>query len=373
MAITQQNQIVLILIGDGVATSFTYSFSKFYETITNDAGQITAPNTLPTSVSVQSVNGAVPVGTTATLDGFGNLVLTFPSAFSGQGQCIVNLEFASGTLAGTTAAWTSATALNTTWTLPLSGAESVLLGIVVTGTVTAGNLNFEVSMDGATWFATQGTLPTYFQFLIGAWTPASGNAALTFDTAGYSYFRVRLNPVITGSGTVTFIIQAVQNPVITDLIAGMVGTYNSSAPALVSGGVAAVQLDAYGNTFVNVSRRSQVVPETGNIASATAATLCPAQGAGIFADLATLVLSLREGATANVFFGVNISDGTKTYRFNFMSQDVTTFQPGAPFSVCFDPPMPATTANIAWTIALTSATDTPSVDYIATFVKQQAE
>lgn len=206
MAIQQLATIQLNLLGDGVATVFTYSFNKLYETTLGDGGFITAPYTLPTSAVLTSTTGPLPSGN-ATLDGFGNLILTFNSAWSGIGTATVQLDFASGTLSGTTAAWTSATAANTTWTLPLNGSNSVEIGFVVSGTVTAGTLLFEVSQDGAAWFPVQGALSNSYTSLTG-WTPGVGSLPVQFDVSGFAYIRLRLNPVITGSGTVTFIIQS---------------------------------------------------------------------------------------------------------------------------------------------------------------------
>lgn len=265
--------------------------------------------------------------------------------------------------------WTSSTPLNTVLEIPVGSASSISVPIVVTGTITAGVVSFQVSSDGINWLPIQGTLSASFQ-PIEAWSLASGNTAVSFNVAGYSYFRAQLTTVITGTGTVTLIEQSALQS-LSLVSAGAVATYNSTAPSPSNGSGVPMQADAYGNLFVNDGRRSQVVSATGNIASATAATLLAAQGAGVYADLSSLVLTLREGATANVFFGVNISDGTKTYRFNFMSQDVVTFAPSHPVLMSFNPPLPATNANVAWTIALTSATDTPSVDYVCTFVQQK--
>src|ERR1700675_1255644 len=146
MSITSQSVIELVLVGDGTSTSFTYSFNTLYETILGDGvGSVTSADTLPSSVSINSTDGSIPSGGTASLDGFGNLVLSFPSGWTGSGRCFINLEFNSGTLSGTTAAWTSATASNTTWTLPLNGNSSVMVGFVVSGTITAGTILFEVS------------------------------------------------------------------------------------------------------------------------------------------------------------------------------------------------------------------------------------
>jgi hypothetical protein len=371
MSIQQAVTCEFILIGDGASTTFTYSFDKLF-TFAVDDGLVINPSALPSSVTMTNVAGAIPTGGSASLDGFGNIVLTFPSAWSGQGTVYLTLEFNSGTLAGTTAAWTSATAVNTTWTLPLAGSTSVLVPFVVTGTVTAGTILFSASADGTNFFPVQGYLPTGFQ-TTSSWTPAIGNTAISFNLAGYAYLRLTLSVVIAGTGTVTFIMQGTSANSVNQVAAGIQGIYNSAAPIPAAGAASPVQVDAYGNIFVNEIRRSQVVPATGNIASATAATLLAAQGAGIFADMSSLVLTLREGATANIFFGVLVSDGTNSYRFNFLAQDVTTQPPSSPFQLSFNPPIPAHAANTAWTIALTSATDSPSVDYIAVFVKQQAE
>lgn len=206
MAIQQIANFTLLLNGDGSSTSFTYSFSQFFELINDDAGQFINFGTLPSSVVISNVSSPIPSGGTASLDGFGNLILNFPSAWSGVGTVYLVANFNSGTLAGTTAAWTSATAANTAWTLPLNGAPSVMVGFVVSGTVSSGTILFEISQDGAAWLPIQGAIADGYTALTG-WTSGVGSRAVQFDTAGYAYFRLRLNPVITGAGTVTFIIQ----------------------------------------------------------------------------------------------------------------------------------------------------------------------
>jgi hypothetical protein len=271
-----------------------------------------------------------------------------------------------------TAAWTSATAANTTLVMSVQGLQTVLIPISVSGTITAGILGFSVSADNVNFLAIQGTAPAGFQ-PTGGWNLSSGSTGLQFNVAGYSYIRVTLNPAITGSGTATVSIQGVNSPAITLITAGLAAQYSSSAPQPGAGSYAQMQVDSWGSLFVNESRRSQIVPVTGNIASTTAATLVAAQGAGIFTDLASLVLTCRLGTTAPVLFGVNVSDGTNTYRFNLSSESTATGGGNPPLTINFDPPLVATSANTAWTIALTSATDAPSVDYVATFVKQKAE
>jgi hypothetical protein len=144
----------------------------------------------------------------------------------------------------------------------------------------------------------------------------------------------------------------------------------TTAPSLTTGQSVAVQCDYVGSQFVKPYRRSQTKAATGSIASTTAATLLAAQAAGIFADLAVLVLTLGGESTA-AYITVNISDGTNTYKFAFSSEAIGTAGAGSwPMTINFDPPIPATTAATAWTIALSAADAT--VYYVANFVLQKA-
>lgn len=384
MAIQQIETINLQLQGDGVATTFLFGFNKLFAFYLNGDTPLSF-GTIPSSALVASQNGTLPAGATASIDGFGNLTITFPSAPANGAIGVVSIQVffnSNAILSGTTSAWTSATAVNTTWTLPLNGSTATSIGFIVSGSITGGVIAFQVSQDGSNWLPIQGAIANGFTALTG-WTFGVGSQAVQFDVSGYAYIRLLLSTALVGTGTLTFILQGTSVGIEPTVVVGQTiassnqtqdnAIYNSSAPAPASGATVGLQADAFGNVFVNNIRRSQVIPVTGNIAATAAATVLAAQGAGVFADLSSLILTLREGATANVFFGVNVSDGTKTYRFNFMSQDVTTFQPAAPLVMNFDPPLPATNANTAWTIALTSATDSPSVDYVGTFTLQKAE
>lgn len=205
MAIQQAVNVTLLLIGDGVATQFTYSFDQLFN-LTPDSGFIINASTVPQAASI--IGGTAGTGT-ASLDSFGNLVLNFNSAPAAgvNNECQIQLLFNSGTLAGTTQAWTSATAVNTTWTLPLNGNNAVQVGFVASGTLTGGTIVFEVSQDGANWFPIQGAISNGYTALTG-WTPGVGSLPISIDVAGFAYFRNRLSSVLIGSGTVTFIIQS---------------------------------------------------------------------------------------------------------------------------------------------------------------------
>lgn len=71
------------------------------------------------------------------------------------------------------------------------------------------------------------------------------------------------------------------------------------------------------------------------------ATLIAAQGAGLFTDILTLVL------TASAAGSVTLSDGTNTYTFNLAIGTV---------SIPLPVPLKATTANTAWTFNGASST-----------------
>lgn len=79
----------------------------------------------------------------------------------------------------------------------------MLLTIVQTGTVTAGQINFEVSDDGNTWYPLPGFVQGSFTIFTN-WQPSFGSpVALQFAPAGFSFYRMRLSTVLTGSGSVT--------------------------------------------------------------------------------------------------------------------------------------------------------------------------
>ena len=235
-----------------------------------------------------------------------------------------------------------------------------LASTTITGTVAVSGTFFpaiqpvSISSDDGTALTTSGfgTAPPP------AGSPA-GSQALAVNASIFSGTTAvsSSNPLITGS------------------------QYNSVAPAPNSGQTLARQCDSYGNVFVNNLRRSQTMPVSGTVTSAVVTTLLVGQGAGVYTDLATVYLSIRESNLVNVFFGIVISDGTKNYRFNAFSQDVTTFVPYAIPPASFDPPLPSTNSNTAWTITLSSnsaqgsppVADAVTVDYVCTFVKQGAE
>jgi hypothetical protein len=83
-----------------------------------------------------------------------------------------------------------------------------------------------------------------------------------------------------------------------------------------------------------------------------ATTILAAQAAGIFADITTIVLTAT-GATAAAFT-VTLGDGTAGYIYDMTTGAATST--GTQININFQPPLPATSAATAWTLAMSSAT-----------------
>jgi hypothetical protein len=109
-----------------------------------------------------------------------------------------------GALAESTAAWTSATTVNTAVTVNTAGYSTIAVTLNQGTTLTGGVVTFEVSDTTAFTNAYQisailasGSSPAATYSLV-----ASTNATAIFNVAGYAAFRVRLSTVISGTGTV---------------------------------------------------------------------------------------------------------------------------------------------------------------------------
>ena len=162
------------------------------------------------------------------------------SSWTAQSLSLPPSNFVSGV-------WTNATATSTALLLTLAGASNVLLYIENSGTITAGTVGYQVSPDGASWFAIQGMASNGF-LPSGGFNLTGNNACLMFNTAGYSFFRVILTIAIVGSGSSTLSIQGTSAPSIqlltvgqslaSNLNATVVGAGTAGTP---SGGVVSVQ------------------------------------------------------------------------------------------------------------------------------------
>jgi hypothetical protein len=109
----------------------------------------------------------------------------------------------SGTVTRGSAAWTSATGVDTAVSVAVTGYGAVLVVLNQTTTLTAGSINFEYSDDGgATWYAAPGIQQNGPFQLTSYGFQANTKEQFRFNVSGATNFRARLNPVITGSGTV---------------------------------------------------------------------------------------------------------------------------------------------------------------------------
>jgi hypothetical protein len=206
MALQEIIPITVTLQGDGASTTFTYSLNRLPLAAVGGGRLLNFSSGLPTSVTYDSANSSV--AGSASIDVNGNLLITLNSALGNgvNADVTVDLLFNSGSIAATNVAWTSATALNTTVSIPTTGVGTVLLTYnPVSSAFTAGTTLFEASDDGGTtWYAMVGERGAQ-QF-----TPDIGyvlNAqqqTWQFTIAGFTNFRVRLSVAILGSGTANF-------------------------------------------------------------------------------------------------------------------------------------------------------------------------
>ena len=105
-----------------------------------------------------------------------------------------------------TASWTSATPLNTALTVNSTNFTNSTVSVHMTGSVTSGSLNFEISDDGTTFypvtcFPSGSASTTVFLNSTAAYGMSNGPAMFQCANYGDVQFRVRLNPVVGGTGT----------------------------------------------------------------------------------------------------------------------------------------------------------------------------
>lgn len=179
------------------------------------SGTVTAnQGTSPWVENVSQFGGsAVVTGTGVSGAGIPRVTVSNDSAIV-QGTAAANTAGWPTTMGGVTegtAAWTSATGLNTTLQLATTGMSSVALYISESGSVTGGVLTFEVS-DSVGFTNAYPILGVKAGVASVANTsvPAIVNIALNglvnniilFNVSGMLFFRIRLSTVIAGAGTV---------------------------------------------------------------------------------------------------------------------------------------------------------------------------
>jgi len=205
-----------------------------------------------------------------------------------------------------------------TATLAVNGASGT--AIQITGTFVA-TLQFEGTVDGTNWvslFSTpNGTATTVTSATaVGMWLAKSG---------GFSQIRVRASAYTSGTAVVT--IRAGQ------------GTGNVTIDTPVRLNQTRALSDSQGTTCTTVA----------------ATSVLAAGGAGVFHDLANITI-INGAATATV---ATLSDGTKTYLYPLAAAI------GSGCVISLPTPRKATTANVAWTVALSVASTVQvHLDYV---------
>jgi hypothetical protein len=116
----------------------------------------------------------------------------------------VNQPVINAASASVTATWTSATALNTALTANATGYGTVEFSVILAGSVISGTLMFESSDDGGTtWFPFVATKTSQLPNDINQTYAMGGNISQAFqgNISGFTQFRIRLSPAITGTGS----------------------------------------------------------------------------------------------------------------------------------------------------------------------------
>jgi hypothetical protein len=135
--------------------------------------------------------------------------------------CILAMMFIASTVSAQWAmkaqqsfsAWTSATAQDTALAVPVVSYSTVAVTLSATSTMTAGTLNFELSNDnGSTYPFAIACVRTDSAAYESTFALAVTSKSWQCSVGGFTHFRIRLNPAITGSGTATVRIQATQAP-----------------------------------------------------------------------------------------------------------------------------------------------------------------
>lgn len=154
------------------------------------------------------------------------------------------------------------------------------------------------------------------------------------------------------------------------------GEYLSTAPAPTTGQYSALQTDYAGCLFVKHLRRSQLVVKGTTISnSAAATTVVTAPGAGLFADLSSLLISVTPLAAgvAPISFTATLSDGTNSFIYDLQATQIGTAvlvsNSAPPLIIEYNPSVPATTAATAWTLQLSVATVTVHITTVAILQK----
>jgi hypothetical protein len=178
-----------------------------------------------------------------------------------------------------TATWNSGTTNNTVLSLAVQGYGVVQAAAVITPTLSAGSLSFEVSDDlGTTWWPIYGVQTGTFTANNTYSLNGTPSATWDFSVGAYTNFRIRLNPVITGAGSVVVRMQAESLPRDVTMVVGQ-----GTAPWTVSSiseGVTGSAVPASAD-YLGIKVGSNLVGVTGfTVGSSTGAAVAIIDGSG---------------------------------------------------------------------------------------------
>ena len=327
MSLQQQTLVTLLILGDGTSTVFTYGLQQIFGFASQGSEYV---NLLQIPSSIQLLTDpSVPVGSVASIDSLGNLIITFssPIASGAEATCNMLFQFASGTLDANTVTWNSSTAVNTTSQISISGASTVTVAIQQTGSVTGGVMAFQVSTDGINWFQVQGASPSGFGVNT-LWGPAVGNLVMQFNVTGFNFFRTELTAVLTGTGSVN-VVQQIGTLSIANLVTvgQPFGQFNHVTLDDSAGGNAV-------NTVVKGTQgaralTTQDIKDSGR----SYLTLTATAAAGVTAETLFSLSENRAGTVTGAVSSYTITSG-KTLRITAMTLSVRAAAAAVPFSRC---------------------------------------
>src|SRR5271170_2252040 len=325
MPLQQQTLVTLLILGDGTSTVFTYGLQQIFGFQAQGSEYV---NLLQIPSSIQLLTDpSVPVGSVASVDSLGNLIITFssPIASGAEASCNMLFQFASGTLDSNTVTWNSSTAVNTTSQISISGASTVTVAIQQTGSVTGGVAAFQVSTDGINWFQVQGASPSGFGVNT-LWGPAVGNLVMQFNVTGFNFFRTELTAVLTGTGSAN-VVQQIGTLSIANLVTvgQPFGQYNHVTLDDSAGGNAV-------NTVVKGTQgaralTTQDIKDSGR----SYLTLTATAAAGVTAETLFSLSENRAGTVTGAVSSYTITSG-KTLRITAMTLSVRAAAAAVPFS-----------------------------------------
>lgn len=248
----------------------------------------------------------------------------------------------------------------------------------VNSSLFAGTVSVPSGTLGTSPGAVAGTIPTNSTLILGTTVARTNQATTATGTLdvnvvgliGTTAVQAAAGIPKTGiSGATAATLDSVTTAASTPANALAVSVANvTTAPSLATGQSVALQGDYQGSVFVKPYRRGQTKGQATSITTTGAQTIITAQGAGIFADISTLVITITPQPTTASSFTATLSDGTASYIFDLVAE-ITTAAGTNPLVIPFDPPLAATSAATAWTINI-SATNT--IHVTANFVLQKA-